>query len=235
MALALDVKKAEGKYIKAIEVEFKPKSGEYRFYDADTQQEVLDDKFEGIVVGTGFQLRGNVGNPTKKKATNYLSDDFDMETLKNGTIGVREFVRDGANTTNRSLGKKTYAEWKDHGFNIHRTMWVIKPENLDKIYKVCFSKVASVPVGKALSPDLPNFVTKFSVDENMFETENGEFYVPKVERVVAITKEQEPKVGEWLARVKETYRNGGAVSAASAEPQVSDSDKDFIKMEEIPF
>ena len=52
MALELDIQKSEGKYVKAIEVEFRPKSGEYRYWDSEAEQEVVDDKFEGIVVGT---------------------------------------------------------------------------------------------------------------------------------------------------------------------------------------
>lgn len=233
MALALDITKTEGKYIKTTEVEFKPKTGEYRYYDKDAGEEIVTDSFEGVVVGTGFQFRGNIGNPTKKKSINYLSDDFDMDTLKNGLIGVREFVRENGNLSNRPMGRKTYQEWKETGLKVHRTVYVIKEENPDVIYKLCFSAVASIDVGKAMTPDIPNFVTEFAVSDNMFETDNGEFYVPKVTRKDAIKPESEAKVGDWLVRVKESMKPGQSDKPAQAAASAKTEEIDLLK--DVPF
>lgn len=232
MALALDIKKQESKYLKSVEVEFKPKTGEYRYWDADASEEVVSDVFDGIVVGTGFQFRGNIGNPTKKKSVNYVSEDFSMETLKNGEISVREFVRDNGNLSNKSMGKKTYKAWKDDGLKIHRTVFVIKPENPEVVYKICFSAVASIDVGKAMTADIPNFITSFGVASEQFSTDNGDFYVPSITRVKGIDEKLEPTVGEWLGRVKEALNGNGDVPQ---EPTKASLGSDHIPMEDIPF
>ncbi len=219
--------KSENKYLKALEVTFKPKSGEYEFFDGT--QSIASDNFEGIVVGTGWQLRGNIGTPSKKKSTNYLSEDFDMETLTKGQISVREFNRDGASNTNRPMGKKTYQEWKDDGLQLNRTVFVVKADDMETIYKLCFSKVASIPVGKQIEADMPNFVCKFGVSETPFETDNGEFMVPEITKLNLLPATLEAQVGEWLKKVK---------TALSKKPPMAiseDKQTETVTRDDIPF
>lgn len=225
--LQLDIGKKEGgNFIKAIEVQFKAKSGEYSYYDGST--DVVDSVFDGIVVGSGFQFQGTSGNPTKKKSVNYLSDDFNMDILKNWLISIREFSREGANKSNRPLGKKTYQEWKDAGYKLVRTVFVVRPNELDTVYKLVFSAVASIPVGKQITPDMPNFVTLFGVDEHMFETENGEFYVPTLTKTTPISTDIEEKVGEWLRVVKR-------VLSKKEENKIETPSTEVASAEDHPF
>ena len=156
-----------------------------------------------------------------------------METLKNGTISVREFVREGTNNSNKPMGTKTYQEWKDFGLKINRIVFVIKPEDPDTVYKLCFSAIASVPVGKAMTTDIPNFVTVFAVDEQQQSTDNGDFYVPKVKKEKPIETSSEAKVSEWLKRVKESFTYKREQASA---PSVTEKKKDDgIPLEDIPF
>lgn len=89
-----------------------------------------------------------MGRPTKAKSTNYISETFGYDQMKSGNIRIHQFVREGSNNSNSSLGKKTYQEWKDQGMKLHRVVFLMQGEILAK---VIFSPVATKPIGLSIT------------------------------------------------------------------------------------
>lgn len=146
-----------------------------------------------------------MGRPTKAKSTNYISETFGYDQMKSGTIRIHQFVREGSNNSNSSLGKKTYQEWKDQGMKLHRVVFLMQGEILAK---VIFSPVATKPVGDLISKnrDLPNFYSTLTVKKDtagnpeMYSNDNGEFFVPDIIKTKPIETADEARV---MARIKE--------------------------------
>lgn len=159
--------------------------------------------------------------------------------MKNGTIRIHQFVRDGSNNTNSSLGKKTYQEWKDQGMKLHRVVFVMQGEMLAK---VIFSPVATKPVGDVISKnrDLPNYyatiTTKKDANGNpeMYSNDNGEFFVPTIIKNKPIDQADEAKV---MARIKEVDAVVNKKEEMTLPEQPVETKKKVadMKLEELPF
>lgn len=72
--LTLDNMESNAQYVRATEVQFLPASGKYKYWNGEKEE--LLDSVKGVVVWSGYQIRGTIGTPSKKKATEYKSQDF---------------------------------------------------------------------------------------------------------------------------------------------------------------
>lgn len=224
-------------YLKTLDIDFKAAEGVFAYYDGESIEE---SKVEGIIVGEGFEFRGTIGRPTKNKAVNYISETFGYDQMKNGQIRIHQFIREGSNNSNSSLGKKTYQEWKEQGMKLHRVVFLLQGETLAK---VIFSPVATKPVGDIISKnrDLPNFYSTITVKKDakgnpeMYSNDNGEFFVPDIIKDKGIDATDEARV---MARIKEVdavvnkkeEMTLPATPTTNPNPQVKD-----MAYEDIPF
>lgn len=219
-------------YLKTLDIDFKATEWIFSYYDRESIEE---DKIEGIVVGEGFEFRGTIGRPTKNKSINYISDTFGYDQMKNGTIRIHQFIREGSNNSNSSLGRKSYAEWKAQGMKLHRVLFVLQGEVLTKII---FSPVATKPVGDIVSKnrDLPNFYATITTKKDasgkpeMYSNENGEFYVPDIIKWKPIDSADEAKVVEKIKEVDAVVNKKEEIALPE---QVKTTPK--ILDEDIPF
>lgn len=192
-------KSNESNYIKAIDVEYKAKDGRFTYFNWTERVNLAN--IQGIIVWSWFQFRGTLWSVSKKKGTTYLSEDFLINKDNKRLIHVHKFIRDGENRSNESMGDKTYAEWKEEGLRPCRVVFMVKPENLDEIYKVCLPPVASVSVSKDLKADAPNYISDIYVKDEVFETDNGDFLVPWIKVVSEIEPELEEAVVALVKKI----------------------------------
>lgn len=226
-----------GSYLKTLDIDFRAAEGKFSYYDGESIEE---DKVEGIVVGEGFEFRGTVGRPTKNKGINYISETFGYDQMKGGLIRIHQFIREGKTNSNAPMGKKTYQEWRDQGMKLHRVVFLLQG---DTLAKVIFSPVATKPIGDVISKnrDLPNFYAEITILKKedgtpmMYENDNGEFFVPTINKLKPIEQADEDRV---LIRIKEVdavvnkkeVAELPSAPAPSSNPRVSD-----MNIEDIPF
>lgn len=159
--------------------------------------------------------------------------------MKAGQIRIHQFIREGSNNSNSSLGKKTYQEWKDGGMKLHRVVFLLQGETLAK---VIFSPVATKPVGDVISKnrDLPNFYATLTVKKDatgkpeMYSNDNGEFYIPDIIKGKPIDISDESRV---MARIKEVDAvvNKKEEISLPEQPTTSSPKEHKIAIEDIPF
>ena len=113
------------------------------------------------------------------------------------------------------MGDKTYAAWKEEGLRPCRVVFVVKPEDTQTIYKLCFPPVASVSIAKELRADAPNFVSSFYIKDEMFETDNGEFLVPGIRQGDAIPTAIEADVSALVKKVYDTLAKKTPIAMAT--------------------
>lgn len=221
-------------YLKTLDIDFKATEWLFAYYDGESIEE---EKIEGIIVGEGFEFRGTMGRPTKAKSTNYISETFGYDQMKSGTIRIHQFVREGSNNSNSSLGKKTYQEWKDQGMKLHRVVFLMQGEILAK---VIFSPVATKPVGDLISKnrDLPNFYSTITVKKDaagnpeMYSNDNGEFFVPDIIKTKPIETADEARV---MARIKEVDAVVNKKEDMTLPEPAQSKNEPRIAIEDIPF
>lgn len=149
-----------------------------------------------------------------------------------------QFSRDGATKSSKSLGSKPYKEWKAEKKTLHRIVYLMQEDKTDRLIKLIFSPVASVPVGKALLKDQPNYITEFSVAPEMFETDSGEYYVPAVERTAELPKKLESSVKGHMdecSRIILTSLSSNKTESAPAVAGTVTKKSEEVSDEEIPF
>lgn len=221
-------------YLKTLDIDFKATDWHYAYYDGESIEE---EQIEGIIVGEGFEFRGTIGRPTKNKSVNYISETFGYDQMKAGTIRIHQFIREGSNNSNSSLGKKTYQEWKEQGMKLHRVLFVMQGETLAK---VIFSPVATKPVGDIISKnrDLPNFHSTITIKKDaagkaeMYSNDNGEFFVPDIIKNKPIDSADEARV---MARIKEVDAVVNKKEEMTLPEPAQPKGEPRIAIEDIPF
>lgn len=159
--------------------------------------------------------------------------------MKSGVIRIHQFIREGKNNSNAPMGKKTYQEWRDQGMKLHRVVFLLQGETLAK---VIFSPVATKPIGDVIAKnrDLPNFYAEITTAKKedgtpaLYENDNGEFFVPTINKLKPIDQSDETRV---LARIKEVDAivNKKEQATLPETPQNSNPRVEDMAVEDIPF
>lgn len=243
MAITLPGSQSESSqnYVKAIKVEFKANKGEFHYYDGEN---IIEKSLVGIIVGEGFQFKGIKGRPTSKKSHNYESQVFGYDSFKNGTIKIHQFIREGENKSNSSMGAKTYTEWKEEKLTLNKVLYMLCGEQL---FQINFTPIAIKPVNDFIrqNKDIPNYISELTIsvndkgEPNFFENDMGEFYVPAIKKLEKIKPEDENKVVENITMIDKIVNNKEDITLPSNDIPQPNAHKatanNSIDLDDLPF
>lgn len=165
--------------------------------------------------------------------------------MKDGVIRIHQFIRENGNSSNATMGKKTYAEWREAGMKLHRVVFLMQGETLAK---VIFSPVATKPIGDVINKnrDLPNYVSEITLakdakgDSMVYTNDNGEFFIPTINKLRPIESSQENAIMERIKEVDRVVNKKEAIAITSPQEPVKvtpskPKKEPEITIDEIPF
>lgn len=221
----LELPRSEGakNYVEAVEVNFKPRDGNYAYWDGEKQVETKT--LSGVVVYTAMQFMGDKVI-SKSRSVSYISDPFTWDDTKDGRkIKIKCRTREEGKTRFDLVGEFAYsqikspefaAQYKVAKFRMFNVVYVFNPDTRD-LKKVLFSPVVGRIVGKAIEKDQPNFVTQFGVSNDVaIRDENGDFYAPTIQKAGAAPLDKITVIGDKIMEIHRIIAKGEAASPASA-------------------
>ena len=225
MSLELPGSNGPKNYVESVEVNFKPKTGTYVYWDGEKQVETKT--LAGVVVYTAFQFMAD-RIVSKSRSDSYVSDPFTFDEMKEGAkkITVKRRTRtEGEGTKYEKTGEFSYAQIKSPEFaaqlkiNKFRMFNVVYLYDADKdtLMRIQFSPVVGRIVSKGISKDQPNFITLLGVtNEIAISDDNGDYYAPTFAKNGASPLDKVVKISEKIQEIHRIVTKAPISNGASA-------------------